>query len=61
MKLNLSYDEAMIKELIQLDLERKLNVKIDAKDLKILVQSKQNYRVHDWETGKLKCDLEVNI
>lgn len=61
MKINLSYTEKEIVRLIQRDIERKIGQRINEKDIKVLVQSKQNYREHTWEHGKLKCDLEADL
>jgi small-conductance mechanosensitive channel len=61
MKLNLSYTEKEIQDLIQRDLENKLGITVKKEDIEIFVQSKQNYRVHEWERGLLKCDLSVDI
>jgi hypothetical protein len=61
MKLALAYDEEMIQKLIQEDIERKINVTVPLKEIKVKVMSKQNYREHEWEFGKLKCELEVNV
>lgn len=56
--LKLEYDENDIRELIKQDIEDKMRVSIKPEDIKILVQSKQNYRVHEWETGKLHVTYE---
>lgn len=61
MKVNLTYDEKMIQDLIQRDLENKLGIQVKKDDIAILVQSKQNYKVHEWERGQLKCELTVDI
>ena len=61
MKINLTYTEKEIIGLIQDDIEKKIGQHINEKDIKILVQSKQNYREHTWEHGKLKCELEAGI
>lgn len=61
MKINLTYDSDMILELITNDIQRKLSVSVSQSDLKIKVRSKQNYRDKEWESGELKCDLEVKV
>lgn len=61
MKIALSYDSKTIKQLIAKDIRRKLGVDVPVEMLEILVRSKQNYRVHDFERGEFKCDLEVDI
>jgi hypothetical protein len=57
-KHTIEYDEHDIKKLIIADLDR-LSVDFDEKDIEIKVQSKQNYRVHEWESGKLQCIIDV--
>lgn len=58
-KFTIEYDEEDIKKLIIKDLEEKVDVDFTVKDLEIKVMSKQNYRVHEWEHGKLKCVIDV--
>lgn len=61
MEIDVSYDSQQIKQLIQDDLERKLNVHIPLDEIEIKVKSQQNYRVHEWERGDLKLELKANI
>jgi hypothetical protein len=62
MKINISYTDEMIRELIKKDLESKLNFNVMKKpSIEIKVRSRQNYRDKEWESGELKCDLEVDI
>ncbi|UTW69890.1 hypothetical protein KHA80_03105 [Anaerobacillus sp. HL2] len=61
MQIQVSYNGKQIKELIQKDIEEKLNARIPLDELKIQVMSNQNYRVKEWEHGDLKVDLKVNI
>lgn len=65
MKILVEYTDQMIRQLIVDDMNRKLNRdEISGtvqSDLKIEVQSKQNYRLHTWEEGMLRCRLEVNV
>lgn len=58
-KIKLEYDEADIRELVRRDIESKMNVSISQDDIKIEVQSKQNYRVHEWESGKFRATYEA--
>jgi hypothetical protein len=58
-KYNIEYDETDIKKLIIEDLRGKVAVNFAEKDLEIKVMSKQNYRAAEWESGKLKCVIEV--
>jgi hypothetical protein len=58
-KYNIEYDEHDIKKLIIEDLRGKVAVGFNEKDLEIKVMSKQNYRATEWESGKLKCVIDV--
>ena len=58
-KFTVEYDEMDIKKLILKDLTDKMDVDFSEKDLEIKVMSKQNYRVNEWENGKLKCVIDV--
>jgi hypothetical protein len=61
MKVNVTYTNEMIKELIKKDIDSKLSYGIGKLEIDIKVRSKQNYREKDWETGELKVDLELDI
>jgi len=57
----LSYNSEQIKQLIQDDIQRKINAYIPLEKIEIKVKSQQNYRVHEWEPGDLKLDMKVDI
>ena len=59
-KFTIEYDEKDIKVLILKDLQGKMDVDFLERDLEIKVMSKQNYRVNEWENGKLKCVIDVS-
>lgn len=61
MKINVTYTNEMIKELIEKDLESKLYKGVGSIEINIKVRSKQNYREKEWETGELKVELEVEL
>jgi hypothetical protein len=61
MEIEVSYDSQQIKQLIQDDLERKINAHIPLDKIEIKVKSQQNYRVQEWEHGDLKLELKANI
>ena len=61
MEIDVSYDSQQIKQLIQDDFQRKLNVHIPLDKIEIKVRSKQNYRDDIWERGELKLDMKVEI
>ncbi|AKQ08227.1 hypothetical protein PP655_gp035 [Bacillus phage PBC4] len=61
MEMAVSYDSQQIKQLIQDDFQRKLNVHVPLDKIEIKVKSKQNYRNHEWENGDLKLDMKVEI
>lgn len=61
MEIDVSYNSQQIKQLIQDDFERKLNVHIPLDKIEIKVKSQQNYLVHEWERGDLKLDMKVDI
>ncbi|PTR88704.1 hypothetical protein [Bacillus anthracis] len=61
MEIDVSYDSQQIKQLIQDDFQRKLNVHIPLEKIEIKVKSQQNYRVQEWERGDLKLDMKVEI
>lgn len=58
-KYSFEYDELDIKNLILQDLAEKYAIILKPTELEIKVMSKQNYRVQEWETGKLKCAIDV--
>lgn len=58
-KFTVEYDEEDIKALILQDLENKLDVDFDERDLEIKVKSMQNFRPTEWEKGRLKCVVHV--
>ncbi|AGR46611.1 hypothetical protein PP653_gp101 [Bacillus phage Basilisk] len=47
MEIDVSYDSQQIKQLIQDDFQRKLNVHIPLDKIEIKVKSQQNYRVQE--------------
>jgi hypothetical protein len=58
-KYTIEYDETDVKRLILKDLQDKMDVNFVERDLEIKVMSKQNYRATEWESGKLKCVIDV--
>jgi hypothetical protein len=57
--INMEYSEEDIKQLILKDLQEKMpGFNFNQKHLDVMVQSKQNYRVHEWEKGKLKITVD---
>lgn len=61
MEIAVSYNSEQIKQLIQEDLQRKVNAHIPLDKIFIKVKSQQNYRVQEWERGDLKLDMKVEI
>ena len=61
MEIAVSYNSEQIKQLIQQDLQMKVNAHIPLDKIEIKVKSQQNYRVHEWERGDLKLDMKVDI
>ena len=61
MEIAVSYNSEQLKQLIQQDLQMKLNAHIPLDKIEIKVKSQQNYRVHEWERGDLKLDMKVDI
>jgi hypothetical protein len=63
MKVVITVENKTIIELIHQHLRSKLGEEAAPKrdDIKIKVKSKQNYRVHEWETGELQVTFEGEI
>lgn len=53
-KIIMEYTEQELKELIQRDIEERLNTTVDMSDIQILVKSKQNYR-SEWEKAEFRA------
>lgn len=61
-KITVELDEMKLKELVFEYLEKELGgVTIKPEDVKILVMTKENYRATQWEHGKFKATVEVNL
>jgi hypothetical protein len=61
-KLHIEVDSATIKALVAEHLASKLGaVNVDYTRVVIQVQSKQNYRVHEWETGDFRAVYETEV
>jgi hypothetical protein len=62
MKINVTFTDEMIRDLIMKDIENKLNYDVLKKPkIDIKVRSKQNYREKEFEVGELKCEIEIEI
>lgn len=54
-------DEEALKHLVVTHLESILDVKLNVKDLKFQVKSKNNYRQQEWEEGELQVVVERSV
>jgi hypothetical protein len=63
MKITFEVDNKTISDLIYVYVRSKLGeeANVQQDDIKIEVQSKQNYRVHEWEKGELRVRYEGEI
>lgn len=58
MKATITVDDSEIRQAIVDHVDRNLGIRIDPASLVIRVQSKQNYREHTWEEGKLQVTID---
>ena len=63
MQLKCEVSDKLIRELISEHLQAKLGLDADVKpeDIKVLVRSKQNYQVKEWEAGELLVSFEGDV
>jgi hypothetical protein len=54
-------DTETLKKLVAEYLQEKLGSYYDANKVVIQVQSKQNYRVHEWEVGDFRAVVEGDL
>ena len=58
MKITVSITSKDVKDLIIRKLQNELpNVEISENNVSIMVRSKQNYQVKEWERGDIKADI----
>lgn len=58
-KIQIEYDAKDVKELILADLRKKIpGAEFAEGHISSKVQSKQNYKDHEWETGKLQIMVD---